>query len=290
MLRYYTYYSVGGYKDLILGTSESKQDATYYLPLLPVLEERAKEKNVDAEMEFERLNALPKIQQLSADKTYNLPVSARTLFSHGGYKLLYKHLEDDYYALALRDITNDSKDEYGRVIPFMFVIVGDTKEDAITLNRLATYFASNIKSVESFLMEVLYMDIDANGLKFELAKFSAWIKTVCANNPTAILPTINGQLPIYAKANRVALLIIPKGLSEQKAISEQNLGNMEITSIREPEIISKENPERLVEQILSLAEELKDERKKNVALKKVLIATSVAGLLTGALITSYCCK
>lgn len=42
MLRYYSYYSVGGYKDFILGTSEEKQEATYYLPLLPVLEERAK--------------------------------------------------------------------------------------------------------------------------------------------------------------------------------------------------------------------------------------------------------
>ena len=42
MLRYYSYYSVGGYKDFILGTSEDKQEATYYLPLLPVLEERAK--------------------------------------------------------------------------------------------------------------------------------------------------------------------------------------------------------------------------------------------------------
>ena len=42
MLRYYSYYSVGGYKDFILGTSEDKQEATFYLPLLPVLEERAK--------------------------------------------------------------------------------------------------------------------------------------------------------------------------------------------------------------------------------------------------------
>ena len=28
MLRYYSYYSVGGYKDFILGTSEDKQEAT----------------------------------------------------------------------------------------------------------------------------------------------------------------------------------------------------------------------------------------------------------------------
>ena len=42
MLRYYSYYSVGGYKDFILGTSEDKQEATYYLPLLSVLEKRAK--------------------------------------------------------------------------------------------------------------------------------------------------------------------------------------------------------------------------------------------------------
>lgn len=289
MLRYYSYYSVGGYKDFILGTSEDKQEATYYLPLLPVLEERAKT-DAKAAKQLEQLKDLPRIHQLSAEETHNLPKSARKLFSHAGYKLIYKHLEGDYYALALRNISVKTKDEHGRVIPFMFVILGDTKNDLNALDVLATYFACNIKGVEKVFSKFLFMDIDTNGLKFELNKFNAWIKEIVANNPSNILPTLNGGISIHAKNNNVALLVLPEGISEQKAITEQNLETMELTSVKEIEILSKEEPERLVKQILSIAEELKDERKKNAAFKKGMIAAGAAGLLVGALIASCCHK
>lgn len=289
MLRYYSYYSVGGYKDFILGTSESKQEATFYLPLLSVLKERAK-KDAEASKLFEQLNDLPKIQQLSASETYGLPVSARTLFSHAGYKLIYKYLEAGSYALALRNITDNAKDEHGRVIPFMFVIVGDTKDDAKTLDILATYFACNIKSVEKIFSELLYMDIEANGLKFELAKFNVWINEVVSNESSTILPTINGGISIHAQANNVALLVLPEGISEQKAITEQKINTMEITSVKEIEILSKEEPERLIRQILTIAEELKEERRKNTTIKKGVIVAGAAGLFVGALIASCCHK
>lgn len=285
MLRYYSYYSVGGYKDFILGTSEDKLEATYYLPLLPVLEERAKT-DIDASKQIEKLKDLPKIHQLSADDTYNLPKSARILFSHAGYKLIYKHLEGDSYALALRNISAKTKDEHGRVIPFMFVIVGDSKNDLNVLDVLATYFACNTKGVENILLKFLFMDIDTNGLKFELNKFNLWIKDIITNNPSSILPTINGNLSIHAKNNNVALLVLPEGISEQKAITEQNLETMEFTSVKEIEILSKEEPERLVKQILSIAEELKEERKKNATFKKGMIAAGAAGLFVGAFIAS----
>ena len=289
MLRYYSYYSVGGYKDFILGTSDSKQEATYYLPLLPVLEERAKE-DTDAAKQFEQLNKLPKIHQLSATETYSLPVSARPLFSHAGYKLIYKHLEDNSFALALRNITDNTKDEHGRTIPFMFVIVGDTKEDVRVLDILSTYFACNIKGVEIILSRLLYMDIEVNGLKFELAKFNAWINKVVSNESSTILPTRNGSISIHAQPNNVALLVLPEGISEQKAITEQKLDTMEIISVKEIEILSKEEPERLVKQILSIAEELKEERKKNATFKKGMIAAGAAGLFVGALIAIFCHK
>ena len=256
MLRYYSYYSVGGYKDFILGTSEDKQEATYYLPLLPVLEERART-DEDAAKLFEQQKDLPKIQQLSAELPFNLPTSARVLFSHAGYKLLYKHLEGDYYALALRNISANTKDEHERSVPFMFVITGNTKHDVEVLNILATYFACNIKGVENILSKYLFMDIDVNGLKFELAKFNSWVNSIISNNSSTILPTMNGGKSINAQNNKVTLLVLPDGITEQKAITEQKLETMEITSVKEIDVLSKENPERLVKQILSIAEELK---------------------------------
>ena len=65
---------------------------------------------------------------------------------------------------------------------------------------------------------------------------------------------------------------------------------MELTSVKEIEILSKEDPERLIKQILSITEELKEERKKNAAIKKGMIAAGAAGLLVGALIASCCHK
>lgn len=290
MLRYYSYYSVGGYKDFILGTSEDKHEATYYLPLLPVLEERAKT-DANITKQVAQLKDLPQIHQLSAYDTYDLPESARKLFSHAGYKLIYKYLEGDYYALALRNISSvKAKDEHGRVIPFMFVILGDCKNDLNVLDVLATYFACNIKAVENVLSKFLFMDIDTNGLKFELNKFNLWVKDIAANNPSNILPTMKGGLSIHAKNNNVALLVLPEGISEQKAITEQSLKSMELTSVKEIEILSKEEPERLIKQILSITEELKEERKKNAAIKKGMIAAGAAGLLVGALIASCCHK
>ena len=289
MLRYYSYYSVGGYKDFILGTSEDKQEATYYLPLLPVLEERART-DEDAAKLFEQQKDLPKIQQLSAELPFNLPTSARVLFSHAGYKLLYKHLEGDYYALALRNISANTKDEHERSVPFMFVITGNTKHDVEVLNILATYFACNIKGVENILSKYLFMDIDVNGLKFELAKFNSWVNSIISNNSSTILPTMNGGKSINAQNNKVTLLVLPDGITEQKAITEQKLETMEITSVKEIDVLSKENPERLVKQILSIAEELKKERKKNATFKKGMIAAGAAGLFVGAFIASCCHK
>lgn len=283
MLRYYSYYSVGGYKDFILGTNQSDVEATYYLPLLPILEERAND-DIEVSKTLRYLKSLPEIKQLSAVETYDLPISARTLFSHAGYKLICRHLEGSYYALALRDISNKNNDEHGRAIPFMFVITGDTAEDIKSLDILATYFATHIKGVEAVISKYLYMDIDKNGLKFEVAKFNDWINTIIRDNHSSVLSTVNGKKHISSKENSVALLVIPEGISEQKAITEQKLDNMNIISVKEIEILSKEDPERLVNQTLALIEKLKAERKQNVFIKKGIIAAGVVGFLLGMLI------
>lgn len=289
MLRYYSYYSVGGYKDFILGNNSSKEAATFYFPLLPILEERAKE-DEEIAIQVKELKSLPSICQLSADNTYRLPMPARTMFSHAGYKLLYKHLEGEYYALAMRDIPNSSTDEHGRSIPFLFVIVGDCQEDMEILNLLTSYFAGNVKTTEKKIAECLYFDIAINGLKFELSMFNEWITDIVNKNCTPILPTMKGSLDIHIEPNKVGLLILPEGISEENTIIEQKLETMEIMSVREAEIISKENPERLVKQMMALADELKNEQKKNILIKKGVIAAGIGGFLAGALLAGCCHK
>lgn len=285
MLKYYSYYSVGGYKDFMLGDSESKEEATFYFPLLPVLEERS-QKDKEVGKQVAELKALPAIRQLSAENTYGLPSSANVMFSHAGYKLIYKHLEGDMYALALRDISQDSKDETGRSIPFLFVITGDSNADVRTLDILATYFAGNIKRVEQLLSQLLYMDMDKNGLRFDLAKFNKWIKDIMKSYPSTMLPCISGGKKIHAYHNKVALLLLPDGISEAKAIYEQRLDVNEVVAIPLSEIISKEDPDKLIDMILDVSQQLQDEKKRNEMMKKGLIAAGIGGFLVGSIIAS----
>lgn len=285
MLRYYSYYSVGGYKDFMLGDNESKDEATYYFPLLPVLEERAKN-DTEIAKQVDELKRLPQISQLSANSTCGLPDSARVLFSHAGYKIIYKHIEGDKYALALRDIPNNSKDEAGRSIPFLFVIIGDTNADVRILDVLATYMASNIRTVESLLTRFMYMDMEKNGLRFELAKFNAWITTTVCKYQSNILPCVSGVVKIHVYRNKVALLVLPNGISIERAVLEQKINTEDIVAMNETEIISKEDPDKLMEQLMSVLEDLKVERKKSEMLKKGAIAAGIGGFIVGAVIAS----
>ena len=279
MLKYYSYYSVGGYKNFILGDSESKEESTFYFPLLPVLEERA-ESDKEAAKQVGELKKLPAIKQLSADNTYDLPSSANTLFSHAGYKLLYKHLEGDKYAIALRDITPDTKDEVGRAIPFLIVIVGDT-EDLPKMDILATYIASNIKKVEQFFIQSLYMDIDKNGLRFDLKKFNTWIESILKSNSSSTLLCISGGKRIVAYRNKIALMLLPEGLSEETALNEQKIHETEIVIVPISEVIPKDDPEKLADMLASVSEQLQDERKQNAFLRKGLVVSGLIGLTIG---------
>lgn len=283
MLSYYSYYSIGGYKDLLLGNSSNKEEATYYLPLLPVLEERAKNDAETAKLVVE-LKSLPTIKQLSEGNSYGLPNSAKVLFSHAGYKLIYKHLEGDKYALALRDIPNKTKDESGRSIPFLFVIVGDANADVRTLDILATYMASNIKSVESQIGEFIYLDIDKNGLRFDIARFNDWILKIVTKNKSTTIATTNGGVEVHAYRNRVAMLLLPDSIPLQKAIVEQKITSEDIVASKISEIISKDDPDKLVEQITRISKELNEEKHKNSKMKKGIFLSGLLGFILGAFV------
>ena len=70
MLKYYSYYSIGGYKDLYLGTSEMMEPFTYYLPLLAI-----QKKNAESEADS---NLLAKISELDKLPNTTIKVSYDT--------------------------------------------------------------------------------------------------------------------------------------------------------------------------------------------------------------------
>lgn len=288
MLRYYSYYSVGGYKDLLLGDSASGDESTYFLPMLPVLEERGAT-DATSRQRAEELRKLPAMRLLTSDDGHGLPSSARYLFSHAGYKLLYRHLEGDKYAIALRDIYPDDKDENGRSIPFLVVIMGDTTADLRTLDTLAAYMASNIVTAERTISSMIGMDYDKNGLRFDLRKFNQWIDTVTKSSKSCTIATINGNITIHASRNQTALLVLPGGIPIKTAIAEQRLNAGTISeTVCIDDIVAHDNPGQLVNTVARLATMLKEERSRNKTLKRGLVLAAICGFLIGVMIASCC--
>lgn len=285
MLRYYTYYSIGGYKDLYLGSSSDKAESTYYLPLLSVLEEKT-ERDTDAKKEFETFMSLPPIYQLSDKNHYNLPSSASSLFSHAGYKMLYQHVEGSIYALAIRDIACGTKDELGRTIPFLFVITADTSEDVRKLDILATFIASYLYESEKQIASFIGYDKEKNGLRFKLREFNAWLDAIFSENKSCAIVTTEGVICINGEVGKVALLTLPSGIRISYAKEEQNIKSTNIIAIAMDKIISKAETERIISQLEQATEELKREKAANVLLKKILVAAGIGGFIFGAALFS----
>lgn len=285
MLRYYSYYSIGGYKDLYLGSDEDKAEATFYLPLLSVLKEESKT-DENARRQFDELNELPRIFQLSDKDHYGLPSGAASLFSHAGYKVLYKHVQGGTHALAIRDIGCDSKDEMGRSIPFLMVITGDTPDDVRKLDIIATYITSYLKSSEETISSFIGYDRDTNGLRFKLAEFNNWIRQIVRETNSKKVVSSNGVISVNGSSNKVALLVLPSGISSQTAANEQNLLGYDIKSVNMNEIICKTDTEKIINQLEDTVKELNRVKASYAMMKKTAIGAGIVGFIMGLVLRS----
>lgn len=283
MLRYYSYYSVGGYKDFFLGDSENKAENTYYFPLIPFLEEEAKTTE-SAKARVDELKALPRIEQLSEKETFGLPKTANALFTHSGYKLMYRHLEGNTYALAIRDLSNNEKDDMGRDIPFLFVITGDTRKDIQSLDLLTAYMANNLALSQKMIAECLGMNYELNGLQFHLAKFNEWINQVVKEQRTKSVITVEGSFAVGAKLNTVSLLVLPQGVSGQQAIQEQKLAEMKVSSVAIEELVTIDDTEKMLNQVVKMSDRLTEEKHRVKRFKTLTIVCAVAGFVVGLLL------
>lgn len=285
MLRYYSYYSIGGYKDLYLGSDEDKVEETFYLPLLSVLEEESKT-DENAKRQFEELNKLPRIFQLSDKNNYGLPSGAASLFSHAGYKVLYKHVQGGTHAFAIRDITCGSKDEMGRNIPFLMVMTGDAPGDVRKLDIIATYITSYLKNSEETISSFIGYDRDKNGLRFKLAEFNNWINRIVQESYSNKVVSTNEVIRVNGIPGKVALLVLPSGISNQTAIEEQNLFGYDIKSVNMNEIICKTDTEKIINQLEDTVKELNRVKASYAMMKKKAIGAGIVGFIMGLVLRS----
>lgn len=244
MLKYYSYYNVGGYKDMFLGDSSMNVQETYYLPLLAIWKKKAASGDSDAESKVKSAESLEKIQLLSSKESFGLPKEAETMFSHGGYKVLYTVGTNGESIFAIRDIDSDSKDESGRTIPFLLIIVGTTDKDAKILERVATYASSHLESFSKELSKLFYYNADINGVVFKLSSINSIVKNISEDGNNNLL-TIEGVQTIESKRGLVSLLVLPEGISKEMAISEQNLKGKSVQTVSISQILPLDNQKKL---------------------------------------------
>ena len=239
MLRYYSYYSVGGYKDMFLGNSAMEEKDTFFLPLLPVMKKKlADKKDTELAAKIQYLESLPQIKILRNDRLYDFPIEANNVISHGGYKIIYYQPVVGRYVLSIRDIDGDSKDETGRTIPFLLAMVGDSEKDKYILNKLFTYMTTNLATTSVFLSKLFAYDAEKNGICFHLQDLNKWISDIDTGK-------ISTENTVEILQNE-AFVVIPGGLDIDICVKEQGLQAKKVIGIFLKDIISDTTPKDLL--------------------------------------------
>ena len=244
MLKYYSYYNVGGYKDMFLGDSTMSSESTFFLPLLPVWKKKAEAGDLSMVEKIESLEKLSKINILTLDANYGLPNSALTLITHAGYKVYLSMLATGESIFAIRDINSNNKDESGRSIPFLLLVVGTTDVDRIILEKLAAYAASHIDEISKKIADLFSYNAEVNGIEFKLQDLNGLIEKISAKCDNTFM-TLTRDVVIDLKKNEVALFAIPEGLDKSVAIREQNLKGKRVNFVMMSEVIPLDNQKKM---------------------------------------------
>ncbi len=150
---------------MYLGNNAGDICATYFLPLLPIMENRRSDDDL---RKIEELKNLRQIEVLTTGNSCGFPNECNYHFSHGGYIAIYRTLEKNKTCLAIRDIVGTRRDEEGRNIPFNLLFVADGEEDVALLDGCALDVKNNFAEWYSFFSQLFSYDIKANGIKFDL--------------------------------------------------------------------------------------------------------------------------
>ena len=279
MFRYYSYYSVGGYKDFYLGDSSLSHEFMYYLPLLDIQEKKATETKDKEKLAFiSKAKALPKIEIITINKDFGFPNKAIPLVSHGGYDIIFSHMGEQEYALILRDIDSNSADESGRKIPFLFMIVSDTEEDSLKLAGISCYWANYKKSVSAKIASLLGYDNGYNGLRFALSEFNNWIQTI--STASNIIELVNGKCKICPRKGEVPLLIAHTSITKVFINKELRLDKMAVNLIPSSKVLQLND--------LEASEEIRGKnRRVNRKRKNRILWYAVGGIIIGSIV--YTC-
>ena len=172
MIKLYSFYSVGGYKDMYMGLLNAESSSAYYLPLLSIMRKRGLAEEASKIAELDKLD---KIHIITKSETFDFPYECKSLFSHGGYTIMYRTLNDNSVCLAIRNLSSSMKDEEGRSTPFTLLFVANSLTDIRILDNVATYCMYHSNEINDLLSPTILYDAVVNGLRADLSKIYNWI-------------------------------------------------------------------------------------------------------------------
>ena len=223
MIRIYSYYNHGGFKDMYLGTFDADVDVKYFIPLYKVYEQRLAENPNDKKSEdkITLWSSLVQIKELNEKSSEAYPQDASIVISHSGYKIILKQLQNGTTLLAVRDIPGHA-DEFNRPSPFAVMLIGDGKQDYTQLCILADYLKNkeNLSLFETFCSGVFEHDIKVNALQFHFREFVSEVKDIISKHEIKEEKFINDR--------KVKLIVVPETLKAIDAIREQGLTKYDI--------------------------------------------------------------
>ena len=210
MIKYFAYYSVGGYKDMYLGNNEMNEEYTYYSPFYSQWKSNTlPEKLVDRMKEqLEYLDKQTHIKILTATDE-DLSKDATKFVVHSGFKLACCTLNNGATTIALKELKGNAKDENERSIPFMLQLLSD---DVNTQVALAEYIRTHLEAEEAFFANLFEYNANYNCLQFNIAKLNAWMKDVVENKLNAVNDT--------SKTQRLHMLVLSNGVTKEYVLSE----------------------------------------------------------------------
>lgn len=194
MVKYYAYYSFGGYRELYLGNSNDSFEHSWFFSMLPIWEERLKESDDNAlRAKIEEARNLPHIEDVGKGGENAIPAEASALVSHGGYDVIYKSA-GAHQVLAIKDI--DSRDDSGRPAPFMILFVAVDIDGAAVLDKLAEYLLANLSDFKNKATDLFTYDINKNGLRFNITLMNKILEEVIEQTPSLKIPW-HEQYPVH---------------------------------------------------------------------------------------------
>lgn len=218
MIRYYAYYSCGGYKDLYLGNSSLQTEYTYFLPLLATWQKGSKPEHIE---KLKQIEGIQQIEVISKDNNFDFPTQAKNLFSHGGYRVIYLTLSNGDTCLCVRDITNGAKDEEDRDVPFNILITASGNDDVKILDQFCLNSLNLSDGFYGLMSPLFSYDPQVNGIKFNIGKL----------NNTIYDATIPNK-ELEHRPNHVIFLIIDSAAMASTALNELNLNRDQIDYIK----------------------------------------------------------